>query len=464
MKAQALSRKELQHIMLRAGFGLKPSELGKFDGKTREEVVDLIFKDSEINQPILYLQRPETKDNGEISSLKALLMILKSKEETEKLNLAWLDRMGVARAVLREKMTLFWHNHFATGTAFAWLMQVQHNTLRENALGNFRKMLHAVAKDPSMIIYLNNQQNKKKAPNENFAREVMELFTLGEGNGYTENDIKQAARAFTGWTVNMKGEYEFKVADHDEDEKTIFGKTARFSGEDVLEMLLERKQTANYVCRKLYRLFVNAKINEDQVAELAKIFYDSGYDISKTMRYMFMADWFYDPKNIGCIIASPTELLVRYKRLLKLSTEDKQVLALQDVLGQTLFFPPNVAGWKGGRNWIDSLSMLYRVHLPTAIIEQGTATIKRRPAFEEKNNGKGKEEKRINIRSDWNELVQHFKSSSDLTGDVIRFFIQSPEMRIDKKAIESAVDSSTPERRIITTIAAVMKLPEFQLI
>ncbi|MGL5892975.1 MAG: DUF1800 family protein, partial [Bacteroidia bacterium] len=284
------------------------------------------------------------------------------------------------------------------------------------------------------------------------------------GNGYTENDIKQAARAFTGWTVNMKGEYEFKIADHDDDEKTIFGKTARFSGEDVLEMLLERKQTANYVCRKLYRLFVNAKIDEVHVAELAKVFYDSGYDISKTVRYLFLADWFYDAKNIGCIIASPVELLVRYKRLLKLTTEDKQVLALQDVLGQTLFFPPNVAGWKGGRNWIDSLSMLYRVHLPTAIVEQGTATIKRRPAFEEKNNGKGKEEKRINIRSDWNELVQHFKASSDLTADVIRFFIQSPEMRIDKKAIESAVDSSTPERRVITTIAAVMKLPEFQLI
>ncbi|MGL5888294.1 MAG: DUF1800 domain-containing protein, partial [Bacteroidia bacterium] len=351
MKAQALSRKELQHIMLRAGFGLKPSEIGRFDGKTREEVVDILFKDSEINQPILYIQRPETKDNGEVSSIKALLMILKSKEDTEKLNLAWLDRMGVARAVLREKMTFFWHNHFATGTAFAWLMQVQHNTLRENALGNFRKLLHAVAKDPSMIIYLNNQQNKKKAPNENFAREVMELFTLGEGNGYTENDIKQAARAFTGWTVNMKGEYEFKIADHDDDEKTIFGKTARFSGEDVLEMLLERKQTANYVCRKLYRLFVNAKTDEVHVAELAKVFYDSGYDISKTVRYLFLADWFYDAKNIGCIIASPVELLVRYKRLLKLTTEDKQVLALQDVLGQTLFFPPNVAGWKGGRNW-----------------------------------------------------------------------------------------------------------------
>jgi uncharacterized protein (DUF1800 family) len=464
MKGKALSRQELQHLMLRAGFGLRPSDLARFEGKTREEAVSMLFQDSTINQPILYIPRPDTKDNGEVSTLKALLMVLKSKEDTEKLNLAWLDRMAVARAVLREKMILFWHNHFATGTAFAWLMQVQHNTLREHALGNFRTMLHAVAKDPSMILYLNNQQNKKKAPNENFAREVMELFTLGEGQGYTEFDIKQAARAFTGWTVNMKGEYEFKAEDHDEGEKTIFGKTGRFSGEDVLEMLLERKQTATYVCRKLYRLFVNATINEDHVAELAKVFYNSGYDISATVKYMLLADWFYAQRNIGCIISSPTELIVRYKRLLKLETEDKQVLALQDVLGQTLFFPPNVAGWKGGRNWIDSLSLLYRVHLPTAIVQQGTVKIKRKPAFEEKNDGKSREEKRINIKTDWSELVQFFKPSKDLTTDVIAYFIQSPQMRIDRKAIDAEVDSSTPERKIITTIAAVMKLPEFQLI
>jgi uncharacterized protein (DUF1800 family) len=464
MKGKELSRKELQHLMLRVGFGLRPSELARFEGKTREEAVELLFQDSSINQPILFIPRPDTKDNGEVSTLKALLMVLKSKEETEKLNLAWLDRMGVARAVLREKMTLFWHNHFATGTAFAWLMQVQHNTLRQHALGNFRTMLHAVAKDPSMIIYLNNQQNKKKAPNENFAREVMELFTLGEGQGYTEYDIKQAARAFTGWTVNMKGEYEFKAEDHDEGDKTIFGKTGRFSGEDVLEMLLERKQTATYVCRKMYRLFVNAVIDENRVAELAKIFYDSGYDITATVKYMLLADWFYAQRNIGCIISSPTDLIVRYKRLLKLETDDKQVLALQDVLGQTLFFPPNVAGWKGGRNWIDSLSLLYRVHLPTAIVQQGTVKIRRKPAFEEKNSGKSSEEKRINIKTDWSELVQFFKPSKDLTTDVLNFFIQSPAKMIDRKAIEAEVDNSTPERRIITTIAAVMKLPEYQLI
>jgi uncharacterized protein (DUF1800 family) len=457
-------RQHLQHLLLRAGFGARPEDLMRFEGKSREDVVDLLFADSVVSQSINYIPEPETKDDGEISGVNILLKALRSKKETEQLNLAWLDRMGVTKAVLREKMILFWHNHFATGTAFAWLMQVQHNMLRKNALGNFRDLLHGISKDPAMILYLNNQQNKKKAPNENFAREVMELFSLGEGNGYTEKDIKEAARAFTGWTVNTRAEYAFNAKVHDDGEKTIFGKTKRYSGEDVIELLLAKPETARYICKKLYIFFVNSRVNDIRVAELTKLFSDSGYDISKTIRYLFTADWFYAPENIGCQVASPSELLVRYKRLLKIEMEDRQMLGTQDVLGQTLFFPPNVAGWKGGRNWLDSLSLLYRLNLPLYIVEKGSVSINRRPAFEEENTGKREEEKKIDIRSDWTTVIDYFRNSTQLTEDVIRYFIQCPTDRIDRKALEDVVDTSTADRRIITTVAAVMRLPEFQLI
>lgn len=457
-------RQHLQHLLLRAGFGARPEDLARFEGKTKEEVVDLLFTDSAVIQNINYIPEPDMKDDGEMSGVNILLKALRSKKETEQLNLAWLDRMGVTKATLREKMILFWHNHFATGTAFAWLMQVQHNMLRKNALGNFRDLLHGISKDPAMILYLNNQQNKKKAPNENFAREVMELFTLGEGNGYTEKDIKEAARAFTGWTVNTRAEYEFNAKVHDDGEKTIFGKTKRFSGEDVIELLLAKPETSRYICKKLYTFFVNSRINDLHHAELTKVFSDSGYDVTKTMRYLFTADWFYAPENIGCLIASPSELIVRYKRLLKMEMEDKQVLGMQDILGQTLFFPPNVAGWKGGRNWLDSVSLLYRLNLPVSIVEKGTVSINRRPAFEEENTGKQDDEKKIDIRSDWTDLITYFRNTTKLTDEVIRYFIQCPTDRIDRKVIDSVIDNSTPDRRIITTVAAVMRLPEFQLI
>jgi len=339
----------LYHLLQRAAFGPTPELVTRFTGKDLPVVVDELFKDSNVVQDLLYLEKPDTNDKGEVGPVKTLLLVLKSQKQKDELNLAWLDRMAVANAQLREKMTLFWHNHFATATPFAYLLQVQHNTLRKHALGNFREMLHDISQDPAMIIWLNNQQNKKNAPNENFAREVMELFTLGEGNGYTEQDIKEAARAFTGWTVNGKGEFEFNAKQHDDDSKTVFGKTGNFNGDDIVDFLLDKRETAVYVCRKIYRFFVNNEVNEDRVQELASRFFRNKYDIADLMKTIFNSEWFYAPENFGSIIISPVELLVKFKKICKVEVEDEQMLALQHVLGQTLFSPPNVAGWKQAR-------------------------------------------------------------------------------------------------------------------
>jgi uncharacterized protein (DUF1800 family) len=460
-------QKKLQHLLLRAGFGATTELMRRFEKHEIPVVVDELFKDAAIVQELLFLPKPNTNDKGEVRPVKALFLVLKSQKEKEKLNLAWLDRMEVARAQLREKMTLFWHNHFATSVAFGWLMQVQHNMLRRHALGSFRAMLHDISTDPAMILWLNNQENKKNAPNENFAREVMELFTLGEGNGYTENDIRQAARAFTGWSVNMKGEFEFKPKQHDDGEKEVFGKKGNFNGTDIINMLLQKPQTAQYICRKIYREFVNAEVDEERLDELAERFRATDYDIADLMRTIFTADWFYSEENIGCLIVSPVQLIVRLKKLCRLQLDDQQMLAMQNVLGQTLFVPPNVAGWKGGRAWIHSSSLVQRMHLPKAMLNAGTARLHKRPAFEEKDDGKKKkDEEKVKVRSDWTKLVDYFKDLPDdqLTEAIIRFLIQSPDNRIDRKLIEAQVDRSSKQRRIITTIVAVMQLPEFQII
>ena len=458
---------KLHHLLNRAAFGPTPETLRRFQGKDLTVVVDELFKDSATITDLLYLEKPTTKDNGKVRPLKKLGLFLKSQKEKDELNLAWIDRMAVAQASLREKMTLFWHNHFATGTGFAYLMQVQHNTLRKHSLGSFRDMLHDISKDPAMILWLNNQQNKKDAPNENFAREVMELFTLGEGNVYTEDDIKEAARAFTGWTVNDKGEYEFKAKQHDDGFKTVFGRTGNYNGSDIIDMLLGKRETAVYLSRKIYRSFVNNVVNEDRVQEMASRFFKSNFDIADLMKTVFNSDWFYAKENIGSVVISPVELIVKMKRICEVEVEDEQMLAFQKVLGQTLFSPPNLAGWKGGKSWIDGNSIMLRLHMPKAILDAGTARIMRKPAFEEdeKDNKKGPDDEIVKIKSDWNEMVKHFKNTPDdrMTQACLDYLLVTTTEHIDKAEVEKLVDKSTKERRIITTLATIMQFPEFQI-
>ena len=256
------NEKRIIHLYSRAGFGLTPTQLKAKSSKSFGELINDLFQTSRKHKELAPLEDVRSK-HANVGQLKTLLQVFKSREDQRKLNLHWIERMSTTEAVLNERMTLFWHDHFATNVPFALLLQEQNNTLRLHALGSFRDMLHAIAKDPAMIIYLNNQQNRKKAPNENFAREVMELFTLGEGNGYTENDIQEAARAFTGWHVNNRGEYEFNERAHDEGEKQIFGQTGNWNGDDVIDMLLEKEETANYICRKISSGFTTPSTTQD---------------------------------------------------------------------------------------------------------------------------------------------------------------------------------------------------------
>ena len=271
-----------------------------------------------------------------------------SKQAIKSLNLLWLDEMVHSKAQLREKMAFFWHGHFASRNLNIFYQQLMLDTIRQDALGSFRDLLHGVSKSAAMLFFLNAQQNRKGRPNENFAREVMELFTLGRGH-YTEADVKEAARAFTGWGANLEGEFQFKQMQHDTGVKTVLGKTGNLTGEDVLDILLAQKRTAQFITEKIYRFFVNEKTDKAKVDWLAGRFFSNDYSIAKLMEDIFTADWFYDAKNIGAIIKSPIELFAGIRRMLPMEIENNEAqLLVQKLMGQTLFYPPNVAGWPGG--------------------------------------------------------------------------------------------------------------------
>jgi uncharacterized protein (DUF1800 family) len=458
------NKKKIQHLYSRAGFGITPSELKKIESKPINQIIDDIFNQSKKISLLTYLPIPETKENGEVSNFNIIVMIVKSQEQLKELNLSWIEKMTSNNNPLLERLTFFWHNHFATSVPFAYLMQQQNNTIRKFALGKFSDLLFAIAKDPAMIIYLNNQQNKKTAPNENFAREVMELFTLGEGK-YSEKDIKEAARAFTGWNSNKKGEFEFIAKDHDDTEKEFLGKKGNFDGDDILKIILEQEQTAYFIAKKIYKEFVNEKVNESRINDLAIEFKKSDYNIETVFRKIFTSDWFYEEQNIGSKISAPIDLIVRLKRLTKFSFEDeKNQIQLQRVLGQILFFPPNVAGWKGGKNWIDATSLLQRLNLPSAILQGTQEALKGKPQFEEKPEFTVNKNVTVKINSDWTPLMNHYKSinESKWKSEMIEDILLAPSERVVINEPLNEKFTSTDKCKYY--LLQIFSSPEFQLI
>jgi uncharacterized protein (DUF1800 family) len=276
----------------------------------------------------------------------------------------WLGEMLATPSPLTEKMTLFWHNHFVSSqqkVRSPQLMYRQNVLLRRHALGSFGEMLHAVARDPAMVLYLDSASSRKGQPNENFAREVMELFTLGEGN-YGERDIKEVARAFTGWSIDADtGEFLFRPLAHDDGVKTVLGRTANLDGDAVLDILLEQPHTAVFILGKLWREFISPNPDPGEVERLARIFRDSGYDIRTALRAILVSDAFYAPQNRATLVKSPVDLVIGTLRQFRITTgEVMPFVFTTNQLGQALFTPPNVKGWPGGVAWINSTRLLAR--------------------------------------------------------------------------------------------------------
>lgn len=355
-----------KHLLWRAGFGPETGQIGKLKISDRKVLLQELFTEeafTPINYQTADIIPVEYTDAKATAAQKREIQKINQKQNTE-LNLNFLEKMVKSKEQLREKMAFFWHGHFATRINNPKFNQQLLNVIRTKALGNFKDLLFEVSQSPAMLSFLNNQQNKKDHPNENFAREVMELFTMGRGK-YTEKDIREAARAFTGWGYDKEGVFNERKKLHDPGIKTFLGKTGNFTGDDILNIILEQKSTAEFITAKIYTFFVNEKPDPEIIKNLSQNFYQSGYDIKKLMHEIFSGSWFYDAKNIGNRIKSPTELLAGMMRILPMDIQNPEnITVYQKLLGQMLLYPPNVAGWPNGKSWIDSSTLMLRLQIP----------------------------------------------------------------------------------------------------
>jgi uncharacterized protein (DUF1800 family) len=468
---------EYQHLMNRAGFGATPSDLVDISNKSRIEVVNSLFSQSAQYEALDAVKRPEVEDimaelkEKDPDTKKMYRKMLEEKKVN--LNVAWLRKMINTNAALSEKMTFFWHCHFACRDDNPVLMEMMNNVIRDNALGNFRNLLLAVAQSPAMLKFLNNQQNKKDAPNENFAREVMELFTLGRGN-YTEHDIKEAARAFTGWSFdNETLNFHFRERQHDFDEKQFFGKSGNFDGKDIIDMILFKEECAHFIAGKIYQFFVSDVRDEKLIEDLGHNFYMSDYDIGGLMKEIFSADWFYDKKNIGARVKSPVELIVSTSRWLGAEYGgDDALIYVQRILGQVLFMPPNVAGWPNGKRWIDSSSLIFRMDFGRKLIEVSDFTQRLKADDDADPNMAMTKEKMaakkgklytLDAKINWDSVSQHFNFSSNqrLFNDVSSALLVTGGGSFDDAGYSfKEGDNNTKLKGLLTY---VMSKPEFQL-
>jgi uncharacterized protein (DUF1800 family) len=390
------------HLIERAGFGATPDEIERLARLTPQQAVDRLvdyeavdnsatkpFEESGIRDPGMDPFPPSRADAVRVARERGAALgvpvlpdgtprrlqpvvdkffygLRANAIETQRLGLWWATRMLVTARPLEEKLTLFWHGHFATGDVKVRdyrMMWRQNEMLRARASGDLRALLVGILQDPAMLVYLDNGENIKQHPNENFGRELLELFTMGVGN-YTERDVREAARAFTGWTNDVLA-FKFDREQHDFGEKTFIGRTGPLDGTDIIDAILAQPVTAEFVAAKLYRFLVRDPVSPAVRTELGRGFRSSGYRMKPLLKRIFLSRDFYSAPSVATQIKSPVTLIVSTYKKLGL----RELPTLPDFgrmtggLGQLLFDPPNVAGWAGGRTWITPATLLQRGNL-----------------------------------------------------------------------------------------------------
>lgn len=398
-----------RHLLSRTGFGPTPAEIAAFEPLEHDAAVDRLLRSwrpEAVTPPPGWIdmsppearqaqrafqerRRVQAAAGGNAPSpnadagtppprpgnlpAKPLTNANPLQEQGRQLRNWWVEEMLVTDQPLVERMALFWHNHFTSGlqkVRFAPAMYRQNVLFRRHALGSFATLLRAIARDPAMLLYLDGAQNRASQPNENFARELLELFTLGEGH-YSEADIKAAARAFTGWGLDREsGAFRFYPGAHDRNPKTFLGRTGDLDGGDVLDALLARPRTAEFVVGKLWREFVALKPDDAEIKRLAGVLRGANYEMRPLLKAMFASPVFRDPANRGGLIKSPVELVVGTVRVLGLPVPEKtRLVRAMQAMGQVPFEPPNVKGWPGGEAWITTNTLLMRQQILRRIVE-----------------------------------------------------------------------------------------------
>lgn len=360
-----------RHLLGRTGFGAPLAQLREFSRLDRRAAVERVLATLQ-TEPLLpppeFLELPveeRTLAAGASREERQRIQRLRRRHGQE-LAAWWVAEMALTDSPFTEVLTLFWHDHFVSElrkVRAPELMWRQNLLLRQHAAGNFRELLREISTDPAMVIYLDTQQNRKGRPNENYARELFELFTLGEGH-YTESDVKEAARALTGWRVNRASGSpgtNFVPRFHDDGEKRIFGVTAEHDLDSLLALVLARPRVATFITEELWRAFVSPDLEAETIEALAGGFRESGYELRPLLRGLLLSDAFWRETNRGALFRSPVDLVIGTVRLLE--SRDFPPASLHRTIsgmGQALLSPPNVKGWPGGERWITSDSLLQR--------------------------------------------------------------------------------------------------------
>ena len=463
------------HLLNRAGFGGTPAQIERFAtlgaARSVEYLVD--FERIPDATPDPAWAKPDPERFARFREMRTASPEEKQKmrreeqraqrEQLVELRQWWLERMVSGPRPLQEKLALFWHGHFATSAQKvknAWFMWRQNDIFRRHGAGNWLTLLTEVSKDPAMLIWLDQAQSRKEKPNENFAREVMELFALGEGN-YTEQDVTEAARAFTGWSLDrLNGEFIYRARAHDEGVKTILGKSGNFNGEGVLKMIVEHPQCAPFITRKLWSFFAQENPSDGLVNVLAQQFRSTGYEFKPVLRTIFLSEAFYSPAVVRQQVKSPVQWLVGTVRLLERSLPPAQrsAQALR-LLGQDLLLPPNVKGWDGGLSWITTNNLLNRYNFAQELIlgNGGMRMARNRGGRNNRREGAVQVERLFG-----DEIL---KDKSKLAAELERRFIQGKLSDENRRTLMAYLKSQgeLDEADLLHAIHLVMATPEYQL-
>ena len=430
------NRTLVSHLYRRAGFGATKSTIETALQRTPADVVrELIASNLE---PASFR-----------TTADALAEATLAGGDPKQLSAAWVYRLLYTPNQLLEKTTLFWHGHFATGAEKvknARMMWNQNQLLRNHALGNFADLAQRIAQDPAMLIYLDSAINRKAHPNENFARELMELFCLGEGN-YTEADVLELARCFTGWEVKndkfRKNRYQ-----HDTGNKSVLQQVGDFDGEDGVRIVLSQPSTELFLARKLYRFFVSdePQPSDDLLRPLANTFRQSELQIAPVIQQILGSNLFFSEHAVARKIRSPVELIIGTLRSLEATTNTQLIAQGLLNIGQGLFFPPNVKGWDGGRAWINSSTLLGRSNLIADILASDAT------------------------RFDGQSLTEYLKKQNvQTTVEAVSFFEQrllaTPLDAVTRDQLETAIseNSNNSEQKLRSLLHSLTSLPVCQL-
>ena len=384
-----------RHLIWRAGFGGSPAQIQTLTRWGLDKSLDMLLNFEKVaDEPVgpeLFkadVIRPRTQDERDRQRraarerdedtlaefrLKVQQREREDRDQMRRIQQWWLTRMVETPRPLQEKLVLFWHGHFATNYRTiedSYHMFAQNRLFRQHAAGKFSELLRAIIRDPAMLAYLDNNDSRKAKPNENLAREIMELFALGAGN-YTERDIKEGARALTGYTFR-DDEFYFDKPNHDTGSKNILGSNGGIDGDGFVDAILRQPACATFITTKLYRFFAHDYPTGDKpfdaaagrvIKDLADRF-RADYDVEKLLRRLLSSRHFYDGRLRGEQIKSPVQLIVGAVRSLRVPPRDLGVLTdASDRMGQSIFFPPSVKGWDGGRSWINTSTMFVRQNL-----------------------------------------------------------------------------------------------------